>query len=147
MESHWGQRKLLMSEVMFLTTALETPLDELIMVYAGAAHGGHILFLVKLFPNLYFDLYDPAPFNAKLVEYSRQMGSKVRIFTGESGWFDQKVAESYQGGGVNCKHHKGRKLLFVSDIRDIKDEKAHPSSFETLKHSAKFMEQSQKEMV
>ena len=34
-------------------------------MYVGAADGKHINFLVKLFPNVTFDLYDPRDFMIK----------------------------------------------------------------------------------
>jgi cap2 methyltransferase len=57
---HWGQRKLLLTEIEFLTRyghLADT------VVYAGAAPGTHTAILMILFPNHRFYLYDPAPFN------------------------------------------------------------------------------------
>ncbi len=61
---HWGQRKLLISEVEFLTQYVE-PEQETTLVYAGAAPGTHILFLAEMFPTLHFILVDPRPFSIK----------------------------------------------------------------------------------
>src|SRR5437868_821867 len=62
--SPWGQRKLLLSEIEFLTiywNAQEIP--DPIVVYVGAAHGNHIPLLSEMFPSFEFHLYDPAKFN------------------------------------------------------------------------------------
>ena len=58
---HWGQRKLLLSEIQFITLYwdnLDVPIP--ILVYAGAAPGLHIPFLSQMFPEAEFHLYDPA---------------------------------------------------------------------------------------
>ena len=55
-----GQRKLLVSEIFFFTKFSHGH-----CVYVGAADGKHINFLVKLFPDITFDLYDPRDFMIK----------------------------------------------------------------------------------
>lgn len=60
---HRGQLKLLLSEIEFLT---EYSKKNDILVYVGAAPGRHIDYLTKLFPDLAFHLYDPAPFHHTL---------------------------------------------------------------------------------
>jgi len=93
---HIGQRKLLLSEIEFLT--LYGDLADLV-VYAGAAHGTHIKYLSELFPMHYFDLYDPAHFIVKETD-------KITIF---NGYFMNENAESYQDEAT----------LFISDIRSV----------------------------
>ena len=95
---HWGQRKLLMSEIEFLTL-YSRPED--IVVYAGAAPGTHIPFLIDLFPQLSFVLVDPAPFSAKLRENERVVLCQ-ECFTDE-------FANEYVG--------LSDRLLFVCDVR------------------------------
>lgn len=56
---HWGQRKLLVAEIEFLTT-YHSQAD--VCVYIGAAPGTHIPFLAQLFPFLRFILVDPSSF-------------------------------------------------------------------------------------
>lgn len=91
---HYGQRKLLVSEIDFLARYSE-PGD--LVVYAGSAPGHHIAFLARLFPQLRFDLWDPREFG---VRPSARLRLNVGLFTGE-------VADSY----------RGRNALLVSDIR------------------------------
>lgn len=65
MAVHWGQRKLLMTELAFLTQIsgwTRQTLAEPIIVYAGAAPGLHLPLLSSLFPTMTFHLYDPVPF-------------------------------------------------------------------------------------
>lgn len=62
---HWGQRKLLISEIEFLTIIGRTALINSTIVYAGAAPGTHIHLLSKLFPSVKLILVDPAPFKIR----------------------------------------------------------------------------------
>ncbi len=56
---HLGQRKLLLTEVNFLTKYGDISNN---IIYIGAAPGHHINFLSVLFPNHMFYLYDPRDF-------------------------------------------------------------------------------------
>ncbi|KNC50807.1 uncharacterized protein AMSG_06709 [Thecamonas trahens ATCC 50062] len=95
--NHWGQRKLLMSEVEFLTLYAR-PGD--VVVYAGAAPGAHTAWLADQFPALSFELYDPADFVPGLGDHPR-IGVHQEFFTDEI-----------------CATYAGRdNVLFVSDIR------------------------------
>jgi len=83
---HWGQRKLLLSEIEFLThySDLST-----LVVYAGAAPGSHITMLADMFPKHNFILYDPNDFDPILAQYPQ-------ITTVQS-YFLDKDAESFFG--------------------------------------------------
>ena len=60
---HWGQLKLFLSEVEFLTLATkENKTKEIIFIYVGAAPGDHIEYLSSLFPHVRFELYDLTDF-------------------------------------------------------------------------------------
>jgi hypothetical protein len=107
---HWGQRKLLMSEILFFSKILNYIDEERTVVYIGAATGTHILLLTSIFPNLKFDLYDPNDFDNVL------MGNKnINIY---KQFFTNEDAEKY----------KGKNVIFISDIRTI------PVMEETLKN-------------
>lgn len=100
---HSGQRKLLLSEIEFLTRVLskEKTLGKggsYTMLYVGAAPGIHIPLLANKFPEVKFILYDPAKFD---IAPSSQIEIHRELFT------DEKV-EMYK---------KTENLLFVSDIR------------------------------
>jgi len=96
---HWGQRKLLLSEVEFFSIywdALKIPNP--ICVYAGAAPGTHILLLSEMFPSFTFHLYDPSPFTIKA-------SPKIQLF---NEYFTDDVADRYSGR---------KDIFFLSDIR------------------------------
>jgi hypothetical protein len=97
----WGQRKLLLMEVSFLTAFARSG-DT--VVYAGAAPGTHIPFLASmLFPDLSFELYDPVP-----CEVDPRHNVQVH-----SGFFTDAEARKWA--------HRDD-LLFISDVRRIQDE-------------------------
>jgi len=106
---HVGQRKLLMSEVDFLSNYARTG-DTI--VYAGAAPGTHMPLLASLFPNLRFKLYDPRKF-----KYSTRTPHAARIKTYQQFFLD-KDALSFAGRDD---------VLFISDIRTGTDEVQFPS--------------------
>ncbi len=91
---HWGQRKLLMSEIEFLTMYAE---EGDLVVYAGAAPGTHIKILAFMFPFLKFVLVDPNPFKVKETD---RIECRQEYFTDE-------MAQEFAGKDV----------LFISDIR------------------------------
>jgi hypothetical protein len=91
---HWGQRKLLMSEIEFLTNYGE---PGRIVLYVGAAPGTHINYLSDLFPDLKFVLVDPREFRV-------QTSERIEII---QDFFTDELAYEFRGLGV----------LFISDIR------------------------------
>jgi len=93
--NHWGQRKLLVSEIEFLTMKYTNRIDY--VIYAGAAPGTHIPFLVNLFPGIKFVLVDPSEF---CVRESENIIIRKEYFT-------DAIAEEYSKF----------KTLFISDIR------------------------------
>lgn len=95
---HFGQLKLLFSEIMFLTKYADNGNK---VLYVGAASGYHIALLADLFPFLEFDLWDPAKFN---IEEKNNIHKFNRFFT-------TKDAENYKKEGKN--------ILFISDIRNL----------------------------
>jgi len=97
---HWGQRKLLMSELEFLIffwNPQEVPHPTI--VYAGAACGDHIPLLLTFFPSIdSLHLYDPAPFNIQATD-------KIHIY---NQLFTFKEAKEWAGR---------TDVFFISDIR------------------------------
>lgn len=92
--NHWGQRKLLMSEIEFLTM-FHTQAD--VVVYAGAAPGTHIGYLSGLFPRLKFVLVDPADFTVKS---TNKIDVRQEFFTDDI-----------------AKEFSSQRSLFICDIR------------------------------
>ena len=111
---HWGQKKLLLSEIQFFTNICIKlnikNLKDYVVVYIGSADGTHLPILFDMFPELEWHLIDPNPFSKFVKKYGK---NKVFIyneyFTNES---IKKILKN-----VN------KKILFISDIRVVpKDE-------------------------
>jgi cap3/cap4 methyltransferase len=65
---HWGQRKLLISEMQLLTYFCEAGKSYWI-VYVGSAPGSHLLFLNKLYDNIHeWELVDPGAWDNRLLQ-------------------------------------------------------------------------------
>jgi len=97
---HWGQVKLLLSEIEFLSDITNRPL---LVVYAGAAGGQHIPILSSLFPDILFILYDPSKFDIK---------PTPNIVIRNELFLDS-----------NAKLYKHFSAVFISDIRIVKSGK------------------------
>jgi hypothetical protein len=96
-----GQRKLLLSEVQFLTL-FHKP-DQVvnsIIVYAGAAPGIHIKFLHQMFHNFVYHLYNP-------VKFANGLDNGENIFTYQRKFTDE---DAYNWAGLD-------NVYFISDIR------------------------------
>jgi hypothetical protein len=101
---HDGQRKLLMSEIEFMTNEYHT-LDKnnKILLYIGASAGErsiHTYTLAILFPEFEYHLYDKNDFYPRLTELKN-----VKIF---KRWFTDD----------DSKNYKGKNVLLISDMRD-----------------------------
>ena len=141
---HWGQRKLLLTEIDFLNGL---PKEPSIVVYAGAADGRHMPILVTMFPHVEFHLYDPRPFypgidghpNIRLNPYYGGSVSTAKIHRDcrsaselrtQNGWFTDEVAAWYatDEGRVCMRTENERTKLkscsiyFISDIRTVPTE-------------------------
>jgi hypothetical protein len=107
---HWGQKKLLFSEIQFLTNVCKKlntkSLKDYAVVYVGAAHGFHFPILYNLFPELIWILYDPGKFSKE--SYMHPEKQKVKIF---NQFFTDETIKHAQQNAEN------RKILFISDIR------------------------------
>ena len=130
----WGQRKLGIGLIQFLTIYWDSrKVPNPIVLYAGAAPGKNIQMAIYLFPEFEWHLYDPHPIiidkaaiiAAKLgkvpekdkdrlrKKFESDLDEKVKIFTGDEGWFNENTAKIYS------ERYAGR-IFFVSDIRSVK---------------------------
>jgi hypothetical protein len=102
---HWGQLKLMLSEIEFLTIAIQNykSSKKIYFVYAGAAPGDHINTLQRMFPSIYFELYDPNKF---IVKDNAHLKTHVQFFTNADAeyWRDAVTKNNLF-------------LIFCSDIR------------------------------
>lgn len=129
---HWGQRKLLLSEIELLTEVLKSN-NRYIVVYVGAAPGSHIPYLMSLFLNkvdIRIHLWDrPSRFDVKediTVSEDRRIIRIVPsefsdpLMTGDKeGFFTDVVAQKYYDA-----YGRDNNLIFISDIRDEATEEA-----------------------
>jgi hypothetical protein len=113
----WGQRKLLMHEMFFLTMSLQsmqqhfsTP-QKITCIYVGAAPGTHIVYLLDLFPMINFKLYDARQFDPKLVRMSNdKYRNRLQLFSGS--FFTNETATE-----LKQQRADDEQFLFISDIR------------------------------
>ena len=96
---HLGQLKLFFTEMFFLSKHGK-PGNK--VLYVGAANGYHIEKLAELFPELYFDLWDPGRFEVK-------ESANIKIY---NQYFSNTDAKKYTSEGAN--------ILFMCDIRTLK---------------------------
>jgi len=95
----WGQRKLLLTLVSFLTEHC-MDIENAIILYVGAGPGVNIGITADLFPKFTFHLYDPAKFKIK-TDFSKKIIVYNKKFTDE-------IAEFWS---------KKNNIIFISDIR------------------------------
>lgn len=106
---HYGQRKLLLSEVEFITNVCNELISlhpkqlfkKIVLIYAGAAPGNHIPLLSRMFPFVKFHLVDPAKF---VVQSCENIIIKQEMFTDEMALDLRQEYSDYI-------------RLFISDIR------------------------------
>jgi len=96
---HWGQKKLFISELDFLTDYSD---DGDTVVYVGAAPGTHLIYLSDLFPTLKFILYDGRDFDPGLYSHP-QFELRQMFFT------DSECMRFFDLNKSN--------VLLISDIR------------------------------
>ncbi|CAF0994879.1 unnamed protein product [Brachionus calyciflorus] len=107
---HFGQRKLLLSEIEFLTIVTNelhsmNTNKKVVFIYAGAAPGNHTPMIIEMFPFIdLFVLVDPAKFKFS----EKKVKDKVKIY---NECFTNKMAEDFRQEYKDCH------ILFVSDIR------------------------------
>lgn len=87
---HHGQRKLLLSEIQFLTNEYDKYKNKsnIIVVYITPGIGTHILYLIKLFPSFTYHLYDKDHINKNLYKLKN-----VIIY---EEYFTDKIAKKYE---------------------------------------------------
>ena len=86
---HWGQRKLLISEMQLLTYYCE-PNTPYWIVYVGAAPGSHLMFLDRIYRGLHhWELVDPGQFDHR---YATLEPAQRARFTLRSEFFDNAAA-------------------------------------------------------
>ena len=111
---HFGQRKLHLSEVEFLTNCCDELVKlgkeriyrKIVLIYAGAAPGIHINLLHSMFPFIKFVLIDPAKFQVQTRLNDPMIKVKQELFTDEMALLFKE-------------EYNDHTRLFISDIRKI----------------------------
>jgi hypothetical protein len=99
---HWGQLKLLYSEIELLTIiSKHISLKDCLIVYVGAAPSSHNLVLCEMFPDSNWLLIDPAKFD---ITENKQVKIINDFYTDKS---DEQI----------LKIAGDKKIIFISDIR------------------------------
>lgn len=115
---HWGQRKLLLSEIEFLTQYSQ---QGDIVIYAGAAPGNHLVYLTqKLFPHLTFIFIDPNKFNDHLSSLPNVKILQEYFTVSMAEEFAQlknQMIDSKRSSQESSNNHETNNILFMSDIR------------------------------
>jgi len=107
-QCHWGQMKLLYSEIEFLTIVSKyISLDGYTVVYVGAAPCMHLTIVLKMFPECKWILVDPSKFAVK-------ENDKVKIINDYFTYDTVKLIKNIV---------KSSKILFISDMRREVNEK------------------------
>lgn len=113
---HWGQRKLMLAEIEFLTLHAKAKTT---VVYAGAAPGTHLNQLSRLFPDVTFMCFDPAPFSAQATE-------RVQL---HQEFFTDDIAETF------ADRERYPHVLFISDIRTADPRRMKSQAVEEAVHN------------
>ena len=130
---HWGQLKLMLTEIEFLTLALqqynlnyadqpERQRPQFVMVYAGAAPGHHTQYLSELFPQVHFELYDPNEF---AISDSEKIKIHIQFFTNTDAkyWADRSVNPTNDANNAPAKA-TDKELVYLVFCTDIRTEPA-----------------------
>ncbi len=106
---YYGQLKLLISEIEFLTLCMRDleSTKNVIVLYIGSASGEHISMVINMFPLFEYVLIDPRGF--KLGQYNK---SKTNVRTINK-LFDNNFCKSIKS------EYKDKTILYISDIRTI----------------------------
>lgn len=111
--NHFGQRKLLMAEIEFLTLHGHRAQE---VLYIGAAPGLHIRALADCFPLHRFVLFDPCPFHARLRDTHWAGSARVEL-----------RQELFTDAHAEALRARGHPLLFLSDVRHKEAHDVYPS--------------------
>ena len=102
---HWGQRKLALTTlavINFYWNPKQVPNP--VVIYAGAAPGRNLNFVMRLNPEIEWHLYDPHPVGFKIKpEYKSRVHTYKELFT-------DQIAHTWAGR---------KDIFFISDIRTV----------------------------
>lgn len=126
---NWGQRKLLLTEIQFLTEYTD-PDRRAVVFYVGASPFDHGTFLLKYFENVNFVLIDPRPVAASILQYQKDRVMIIQRFFSEdlaeqivAALLQNTPAKDFKTAELRQIVHPGLvkageiDYLYISDIR------------------------------
>jgi len=107
--AHYGQLKLLISEIEFLNKIIniDKNIENILIIYIGAAPGIHIKLLYEMFPNFEYILIDPDKFSEDIINLSKT-NNNINII---NKLFYEKETEELK------KEYSNKNIYLISDIR------------------------------
>jgi len=115
---HWGQLKMFLVTLIFLTKIIKPDDKEVHIIYPGSGRGNiNLLILCDMFPNTRWYLIDPIEILPK-IKY--KLNNHKQIIEIRNEYFTDELAEEYYEKFKN----RNFKLLFFSDIRLSTDDNA-----------------------
>jgi hypothetical protein len=140
---HWGQRKLFLSEIQFLTAEVQSLSQSVFCVYAGACPGdaqSHLPHILKMFPQTKWLLCDPAFTSRHSRQFQKYIEEKrvallhepfTENTAGAINSFMQTATENASAAQTHVQQlmeelqvRETTLTLFVSDLRSDTDEKS-----------------------
>ncbi len=129
--SHWGQLKLMLTEICFLSlfsgidySSTTKGTKGVKVIYAGAAPSDHIEILVKYFPKEYhYDLVDPEKWNQEFVNKTKGELGKQNMSPDYKKYTINEQIDVYHGfftdelANTFAEKYKDDQVIFLSDIR------------------------------
>lgn len=111
---HFGQLKLLLAEIEFLTgVTSQRPGEQILVLYPGGGPGDHVPLLSQMFPECYFVLIDPV-FDSESHTVKIVPDEKIII---RAEYFEKQYMELFQGWS---------NVAMISDIRSTPPESLKP---------------------
>jgi len=121
LSTHWGQRKLLINEILFLTRFWDkAQVSNPVIVYVGAASGNHIPVLSAMFPAIKeMHLYDPARFRIRSTDIIKLYNKKFTDKDAET-WADRE--DVFFLSDIRVRSHRYERNSFKHNERGIIDD-------------------------
>lgn len=151
---HWGQRKLLLSELEFLNSDYDKN-EKTLIIYAGSARGTHLTFFFDIFPKIEWHLYDPNKFDYTLYNKKYRNIVKINYYYKINninptepgyGFFTNEIAKYYTTDEYKIGN-KYNRILFVSDIRIMPPDKDFSTREAKETYVKKFLVQVDEDMI
>jgi cap2 methyltransferase len=130
----WGQRKLLLIFVSFLSNHLDKEVKNPCILYIGAAPGVNINIVLNLFPHITIHAYDPRPFkikkNKRIFIYQKKFTSQIAKFWAQE---QRKKKNIYLISDIRTADYTKSKDLSENETQILEDMKLQREWVEIIK--------------